>query len=831
MRFEVFEASRRLAGCPVALLRASKVVRTPEDGSAPGQFDGSSPGATAAGGDATATLAGASPEQSIRQRAALVERVALYFTSPSFWLEGSAAGLHDFLTFVLDSSRAGRAWLGVAKPGDTWDSHRGDPPIELQWHEGDSAHDTISTIHEQVWQPAEVRGKLGAAVEDQTAAFNALLDARFILLWDRARLDACWQELNSSPEASPDAYGEYPPEGYWLGLTCDWARRSGAITWFPQLRVSSYWPQSPAFAPSEPPAPAAPLLPGAKAARLLELGFWKEVETRVRQMREKFALGNAYTGAFDTPVFYAVELAGAPADPSGFFEDSARHDLMPFVKINLAVDDPFADNLSIGVLQGSMGAISRALYRTLDTGDEYRQDYYLLLPEARSALEDDALRQSEIARAADQLAYIHFSAADAARDALGSAERMRQRLRVQLAILDQAMQTSDEILTAVAAENQGRGRRAERDLRRLAREFQPVVERMKLQFTRLDLEIESARSDLDIARHRLADELGDRLSVRRIRFGRQISGADLAPAVVGTEALSALREDSSAEVRRLAQLKATFDGVLAHIDEAKHEQEERQARTLSYLLGFLAAIVALPLLIGDMGWNELEAVIDTHSAVGGAVAEAHTALTWIALAATASGILMLGGYLIWRLGLRGIFEGRLGSLGRLRRSRRSIANIWLSIADKEATSPPGSEAQALLDKDIMRRLAAESRWLIENAALGRDGNPVRRVQARVSLLRAVSELFMQRPHLVALPRTLVFLMTAGPQLFREWVGSETVHETEVRVALIRCGLTPGQAYVAMRRISSEETIARAPSLDELVAAIDMEVSQITGAAS
>jgi hypothetical protein len=90
---------------------------------------------------------------------------------------------------------------------------------------------------------------------------------------------------------------------------------------------------------------------------------------------------------------------------------------------------------------------------------------------------------------------------------------------------------------------------------------------------------------------------------------------------------------------------------------------------------------------------------------------------------------------------------------------------------------------------------------------------------------------MQRPQLVALPRTLVFLMTAGPQLFREWVGSETVNQTEVRIALIHCGLTPGQAYDAMHRILGEETIAHASSLDELVAAIDTELSQITGVAS
>jgi hypothetical protein len=801
----------------------------PEDGSARRQFGGLSVGDIAGDGEreGTAEPASAQPEPIISPPAVPVERVALYSTSPSFWLEGAAAGLRDFLTFILDSSRPGRAWLGVLEPGDTWKSRRGDPPTELRWHEGSSAHDTINHIHEQVWGPAETQGSPGAAADGQKAAFKALLATRFILYWDRMRLDACWQSLDHSPEESANAYAEYPTEGYWLGLTSDWARRSGAITWFPQLRVSSYWPHSTAFAPNDPSRPTSPPLSGATAARLLEYGFWRDVETKVRQVREKFDLMSAYTGAFDTPVFYAVELESAPRDPPGFFEDSARHDLMPFVKVNLAVDDPFADNLSIGVLQGSMAVISRALNRTLDSGEEYRQDYYLLLPAARSAWEDDALRQDELARAADQLAYIHFSAADAALDALGSAERLRQRLQVQVAVLDQAMQTSDEILTAVAAENQGRGRRVERDLRRLAREFQPVVERMKLQFTRLDLEIESARASLEAARNELAEDLGGRLSVRRIKLGRRISGADLAPAVVGTVALDTLGEESAAEVRRLAQLKATFDGVLAHIDESKHEQEERHAKTLSYMLGFLAAVVALPLLIGDMNWPELRRVIGARSAVGGAVANAHTALTWIALAATASGILMLAGYLIWRLGLRGALDARLGSLGRLRQSRRSIANIWLSIADKEAMSPPGAEAQGQLDKEIMGRLAAESRWLIENAAMGRDANPVRRVQARVSLLRAVSELFMQRPHPLPLPRTLVFLMTTGPQLFGEWVGSETVNEIEVRFALVSCGLTPGQAYAAVHRISSDETIARATSLDELVAAIDTELGQIT----
>jgi hypothetical protein len=133
-----------------------------------------------------------------KHSAAGVARVVLYFTSPSFWLPGLSPG-------------CATSWA-------------------------------LSGLYDRVWRPAEIVAMESGTAQDD--AFKALLAERCILFCDRTRLEACWDALDPKPDEPPSPYQQYPPDGYWIGLTCDWARRSGTLSSFPQLRVYSYWPQS-----------------------------------------------------------------------------------------------------------------------------------------------------------------------------------------------------------------------------------------------------------------------------------------------------------------------------------------------------------------------------------------------------------------------------------------------------------------------------------------------------------------------------------------------------------------------------------------------------------
>jgi hypothetical protein len=107
-----------------------------------------------------------------------------------------------------------------------------------------------------------------------------------------------------------------------------------------------------------------------------------------------------------------------------------------------------------------------------------------------------------------------------------------------------------------------------------------------------------------------------------------------------------------------------------------------------------------------------------------------------------------------------------GGVRRLRETRRSIAAIWLRVSQEGPKLNLTADGVADLDRQTMSELAAESETLLAFVQ-GRDAvDPVERLPARVSLLRIVSDLFMQRPGSLLLPETLVFLMSRGPRFLR-----------------------------------------------------------------
>jgi hypothetical protein len=746
-----------------------------------------------------------------------ISKLALYFTAPSYWLDGHSGNLRDFLNHLLDPSRAGFAVLGPANDDD----EDADPT----WLQGADAVAHVDSCYKDKWLPGEARIS-GRDYGDDDALLAEFVKTKAAIFMDHVRFEACRKLLSSEMRATSVPQNSAGP--YWIGLTIDWAQPEETITWFPQFRVYSYWPESPQYAP--PRAEYSTSDDGhsrrfapAVAAEILDTVYWRIVETDFRNLRERFDLGMANTGEFEPPVFFVAEPASAPRVPEDYLEDDWWETLAALSKDDLRIRDPFASKVVIAVLDGRFTVFSNAVQ---SARWKQRQDYYLVLPAAASTTTHHALDEQRLSLLADQLAFVDFSASRTASIVINDATVIRQKLGVQATILARTSETAQRILDAASAAGSVKLEKADGDLRQLARELQLVVERMKLQFTRSELEIESLEARLARSKSIDAEDLTRRLSVRRAHRGRSLSGAEMAPTVVATTNLEELRRDGAREVRNLEQLKATFDGVLAHVAQGEHEREERAEKTLSYLLVFLAAIVAFPLLTGHMSWTELASVLNRRSTFGQILWKTHAIVAWISVVAAVAGILALACYLALRSGrLRSAAAARrMGRSPEFHKSRDEIASIWFKLAGEE--NPDGhnvataSVVRNPTDQRVLQSLAAESKWLLENVVEDGDGKPINGLRARVATVGALSELFMQRPNPLLLPTTLVFMRLCGPSFFGWWVGSEVVSDRELLLVLIACGMTTRQAREWIERIPVDERLLSARTIDDLAVAVE-----------
>jgi hypothetical protein len=737
-----------------------------------------------------------------------IAKLALYFTAPSYWLDGHSDKLRDFLHFLLDTSRPGFAALGVKSDGD-----------DLHWLQHDDALAQITSFYTQVWSLAEAHFGNSEIDED---LFDRLLGTKAVVFVDQVRFDACCSVLPPGVRASGRFKGL--AGSYWIGLTIDWAYPEGAISWFPQFRVYSYWPDSRQFAPPRADRPVdvgvdsesvAPTV----AAEILDAVYWKEIGANFHRLREHFDLGTANTGDFESPVFYVAEPSSAPATPEEYMQDEWWNTLAALSESNLYIQDPFADKVVTAILNGRFVVLSTALRSTRGQ----RQDYYLILPTDAGGPEGQGLREIQAAAIADQLAFIHFSASKTANDVMTDATVLQQQIRVQAYILAHARDTAEQILAAVSG-GKVKLKKADGDLRQLAREFQLVVERMKLQFTKSELAIQEMETSLTRGKSGDAEDLARRLDIRRARTGRSMSGEGLAPTVVATDRIENLSREGTRERRSLGQLKATFDGVLAHVEQGEREREERAQKTLSYLLVFLAAVVAFPLLIGHMSWIELGAVLNRRSTIGQIVWNTHAVVTWVSVGAAFSGIVVLAFYLL----LRSERFRRIWALGPMRshdmhRSRDEVAALWLELSEDRRTEEQKGKAALVrddLDQKIAIALAAESDWLLENAIDEEHSELVKNMRARVAVIGALSEVFMQRPNPLLLPITLIVIRLCGPRFFRSWVGSNVVSDYELMYVLVYCGMSREQAVDLIGRIAGDERLRTARTTAELVPGVE-----------
>ncbi len=187
----------------------------------------------------------------------------------------------------------------------------------------------------------------------------------------------------------------------------------GTVVCLPQLALWSDWPASRQWAPPPPQmSVAGRVFTTEEAADYLDELLWNRLETVFAIARSACQLGLSEPtfGVRESrpPVFYFASPLNPPPRPEGYAEQGAQA-LQPIIRRCLNSDDPFAESVAWGTLEGKLVALRSE--RTLP--NSYML-FYLLLP--AGIRPDGANAQNDAGAIAASLGYLEFSIGHEARD-------------------------------------------------------------------------------------------------------------------------------------------------------------------------------------------------------------------------------------------------------------------------------------------------------------------------------------------------------------------------------------------------------------------------------
>lgn len=704
--------------------------------------------------------------------------VMMLHTAPTYWEAYPGPVFHserirDFLGDLLDPAKPG---IGRLRLGGT----------QTDWLSADNGPAGIAALFENNWHlAAQIVAAYPTASREVFDAYLARHVA--VVFFDAQRLQACLESHGIEITA------EWP-EPLFFSLTADWSLHDGQVIWSPQLRIANTSPASPALAPADQDRQAPVAMPAAEAAGLLHR-YWMEVDTAFFDLRRSFGLSQASVaigGIQLTPaVYYCLLPAEPPAERGKFLTAPAREAIEELARILLGTEDVTSGDVAGGFVERRLLAIQRSLR----TGQQYRNQY-LLLSAAPAGSEAEV--EDKAAFVADTLFFTEFSLADKASKLFRDSQSPAGFLALWSGTLTSAMDLMDRLGREVAL---GGGRS-----RRLAFDH---VARLKSLLRRISA---GAYDELDKAASADGDWTSQVASsgeflARRLTF---TPAPDLASLLATLGKEGHLREvsDYARGLRQRAeQVRERFAAVLAtleaHQEEERREQNERSEgnqRKLSWALGALALVTALPLVTGEPEWGRIEASIAAQPESWGPVGEwlsGHPdaivlGTTGIAAAATA----LIAVLLLWTLlGARVLSELARGVRRRFgdgfERAERRILTAWHNArpAEKQrdalmlarinllkAPADRQEEQRARVsklldeldrrDRDTCAELVAVWDWL----RLHPGGSNVRNVFQEAERFEALTELLDGRPNPLVLPGALCLLRFKGP----DFVGGETV---------------------------------------------------------
>lgn len=577
----------------------------------------------------------------------------LLYTVPLYWEPRPTEHpvcLQEFLKFLLDPGKPGTAALGILRS-----SRRA-----CDWVSGQNALQWVDDTFSEVWAPSgELLKQYGKAIGEQV--FHTFVEHRAEVFMDKARFEACVgsrREHVVALEALSLLYGESDTEFY-VGFSVDWAFLNDSLLWAPQMRLSNFWPTSPRLAP--PPRQVVPprSLSAEEAGKLLEDLFWKRTETLFRALRMSFDLGEAGVKLsdrqFHPPVFYYAEPTPMPLDHDDYVQSPSY--LVPIsdlCRVVLGTDDPQSADVSGAFLEGNLFTLRREVVR-----ERAYQAYYLLIPWWQEDSEEQREEvERELLSVADKLAYVEFAAGYESYDILTDLAMPSTSMALWGGTLDTASILKTSLQNVVAYEPA----RSERKKTAFS-----LVTQLRTLLARMELQVLHVTDEVLLTKRRWEAAVEGTM-----HFAEQALTSQ--PILGILHLLEDIRQFHPYRVsglmahhraERAEQLRRTYDGVEQAINdllyqeqqearqqeeidreeqrkwrEAQREQEERRQQTLNYFLALLAAVSAFPILIGQMGWSELQQVLSLWW-IGKVLQAAHPYLAPIAVLTAGAGIVSL----------------------------------------------------------------------------------------------------------------------------------------------------------------------------------------------
>jgi hypothetical protein len=598
-------------------------------------------------------------------------RLMLLHTRPMYWEPRPvyhSERLKDFLIHLLDPQKPGYA--AVVQQGD------------IEWKVGNQAISLVRTAYEGLWLPLSRLLKDSQISSQQ--AFQLFAQHKMEIFLDSERFLACCEgqfHIDLSEYLKRDTF--------YIGLSIDWSH-SKSFVWSPQLRISNFWPISRKLAPEPPqeyaePSSASP----SKAAGILEDWFWKVVETDFTKLRYHFDLGSAgmpFKGQhLLPPVFYYAEPDPLPSEPEVLLEFPHRSALETLCQPLLGTQDPRSADVAGAVLENSLFTLRREIVRPKGT-----QAYYLILPWWQDSSERVEVER-ELVFVADKWFFVEFALGFQAYDLLTDVDLWASPMRLWGGTLSTSSEITSKLHNYIAFVCDSQQRRS---AFRLAAELRATLARLESSVLRVTSNILKFRMKVEQSTEEAVLYAKQAFTSRPLPRVKNLLDAiseffvfRRAYSVAGmtNEFAERLRNDYAAVESALQELnQREAQEQKEREEEARRvmqEREERNQRRLNKILAILAGISALPILIGQLNWNDIKTIIETKwknisvlSEIGGILKSVHPWLVFIAIISVSAAIIYLMYTLIPRQGSKS--QGKTPPGDELPKVGQLIVDLW-----------------------------------------------------------------------------------------------------------------------------------------------------------
>jgi hypothetical protein len=401
---------------------------------------------------------------------------------------------------------------------------------------------------------------------------------------------------------------------FYCTFTSDWSSTGDSIIWSPQILTMSAWPASDVLGPNLTEAPPVLTWSAEESSRILESTLYKQGIGQALQWRVKCKLGSADfsiptgPGGYQyllQPVFYAAFPSGnGPASAEDMLQNPWRSALQTLAEEPLGVRRIHRRSVAAGILDGHFFTHRRDL-----SGRDAIQAYYLMVDSRGST--DRQSGEEAVARISDWFAYMSTLVSSQMTSTIRYLREEQPRVELWNASLRAATDLTHRLreLSILHRLSPRDRRRTTSLLKQLSQSFDGTPSRVGASLHGLD----DARDEWEGDVGSYVDLLTDRLTVQAIRDGARegerlrLDDAREWPSVKASSDAIVRVLDSGNRLKNEMQEASTIWGSKLEYEREEHRSAlERQNRILSIGLAAIALLTAVPILVGQLSWPDLE---------------------------------------------------------------------------------------------------------------------------------------------------------------------------------------------------------------------------------